>query len=131
LSDEDNANPNLSTGNYKYAATTETLEKSEANHFRRNETDTVKDVVVSLEKTIADGKYNVLVRSIKTKIITYQGLVVKGQTKAEHMNNNKQNVKIMKLFSLENDKPRPDLLKIQFREAFDGAAFMKALQKCL
>jgi hypothetical protein len=91
----------------------------------------VKDVVVSLEKTIADGKYNVLVRSIKTKIITYQGLVVKGQTKAEHMNNNKQNVKIMKLFSLENDKPRPDLLKIQFREAFDGAAFMKALQKCL
>lgn len=87
--------------------------------------------MVSVEKTLTEAKHNVVVRSIKTKTIIYQGLIVPGQTKAENINHNKQNVKLLKLFSIENGKPRPDLLKIQFKTVELGQSFMEAVQKCL
>lgn len=79
-----------------------------------------RDIVVSLEKTIKDGTHNVVIRLPKTNVVSYQGLVVPSKTKVDYMNKNCQNVKVTMVVSLENGKPRPDILKIQFREADKG-----------
>jgi hypothetical protein len=79
LEDTDTANPTLSTGKYVYQPTTEIIVKNPGNHFRKNDSQEVfREIVVSLEKTLADGKYNVFIRSTKSKTIVYQGLVVAG-----------------------------------------------------
>jgi hypothetical protein len=61
-----------------------------------------------------------VIRLPKTNVVSYQGLIVAGKTKVEYINNNHQNVKIIMMMSIENGKPRPDVLKIQFKEAFQG-----------
>ncbi len=47
------------------------------------------------------------------------------------MNANHQNVKIEKLVSKENGKPKFDVLKIQFKQESDGNQFVKEFEKCL
>jgi len=98
--------------------------KSEANHFRKNDNDEVfRDVVVSLEKSINTGNFNVVIRLPKTNVVSYQGLIVVGKTRVDYMNDKHQNVKVTMVVSLEGGKPRPDLLKIQFRELSKGEEF--------
>ena len=55
-----------------------------------------------------------------TNVVNYEGLVVRSMTKGDYMIKNCQNVKVTMVVSLENGKPRPDILKIQFREADKG-----------
>lgn len=114
----------MSTGSYVYESLTETVFKSEANHFRRNSNSEVfREVIVSLEKTISTGSFNVVIRLPKTNVVTYQGLVVAGKTQIDYMNNNHQNVKLTMVISKEAGKPQADLLKIQFREVEKGEEF--------
>lgn len=80
-----------------------------------------------MEKTISDGSYNIVVRLPKTNVVSYQGIVVAGETRVDYMNENHQNVKVTKAVSLENGKPKLDLLKIQFRELEKGEDFFKKM----
>jgi hypothetical protein len=75
---------------------------------------------VSVEKTLSSGSYNVVISLPKTNVVSYQGVVMPGKTKVEYINNNHQNVKVTMIVSVEKGKPKPDLLKIQFKEASQG-----------
>ena len=64
----------LGTGTYEYAKN-EVLFKGQANHYRKNNiSQVIKNVSASIE--VIEGKYNFILRSLETKTILYQGLLI-------------------------------------------------------
>ena len=84
-----------------------------------------------MERHLQNKTCYVFIRSIKTKIILYEGALLSGQTSIKFMNANHQNVKIEKLMSNENGKPKFDVLKIQYKQESEANNFVQEFEKCL
>lgn len=91
--------------------------KFECELFIKNQDESIRDVIVSLEKSATSDKQLLFVKQKKTKNIIYRGVII-SSTEAVLMKSNRTNLRLTPVMKVSNnpaDKPVFDVIRIKFK----------------
>eukprot|EP01017_Pseudomicrothorax_dubius_P003380 TRINITY_DN10473_c0_g1_i5.p1 TRINITY_DN10473_c0_g1~~TRINITY_DN10473_c0_g1_i5.p1 ORF type:complete len:963 (-),score=274.44 TRINITY_DN10473_c0_g1_i5:54-2942(-) len=131
--EEPEANPELSKVKYDYKKTTEVLSSKPVEKFKAGADPLFNKGTLNLEKIIDSGTIMLIYRDI-TKNIKFQGMIMKGISDPEILNNKAENIKLSCVRAQkegESKKFQKEVCKIMFLSPKDSDQFTAELKKSL